>query len=127
MMHDLLFRRFPLIAATSFVVLTVAACAIQLDRHDEDQPPPPETSETKDTLAPKLEACLTVTPDQVATFEYCRRIWAENRRRFFNPPKQKSLPPPKKAAEQGEQTSPPSKDQDQPALGTAAVAAPAKD
>src|SRR6266581_2380172 len=96
--QDKLFRRFPLIAATGIVMLTVAACAIQLDRHEEDQPPPPpETSETKDTLAPKLEACLTVTPEQTATFEYCRRVWAENRHRFFG--SQKNLPASKTAVD----------------------------
>ena len=129
MMQDLLFRRFSLIAATGFVVLTVAACEVQLDRHVEDQPPPPETSETsetKDALSPKLEACLNVTPDQVATFEHCRRVWAENRRRFFGPTKQKSAPP-RKAADHGESVSPPPKDQGQPPSSSAVAPTSAKE
>lgn len=126
MLQDLLFRRVPVIAAAGFVVLTVAGCAVQLDRHDEDQPPPPDLSEIQDTLKPKLEACLTVTPDQVATFEYCRRVWEENRRRFFGPTKQKSTPP-KKAVERGDSVSPPPKDQGQLPRDTVAAPTPAKE
>ena len=111
MRQDFLFTRFPQIAAIGFVVLTVAACAIQLDHHDEDQPPPPDTSEIKDTLAPKLEACLTVTPDQISTYEYCRRIWAENRRRFFGPQKTKSALPAKKGVQQSNSAPPQTPDQ----------------
>ncbi|WP_442895955.1 putative entry exclusion protein TrbK-alt [Bradyrhizobium sp. AZCC 2289] len=90
--QDKLFRRFPLIAAVGLVVLTVAACAVQLRRDEGTQPSvSTESSESDHPLAPKLESCLTVTPDQTAIFEYCRRVWAENRRRFFGPTK-KSLP-----------------------------------
>jgi len=82
--QDKLFRRFPLIAAIGLVVLSVAACAVQL-RPEQDSQPSPVTSEEGHPLAPKLESCLAVTPDQTATFEYCRRVWAENRRQFFGP------------------------------------------
>ena len=88
-LQDNLFRRFPLIAATGLTMVVVAACAIQL-HPDQDDPPPPPQADAPDTLAPKLEACLTVTPEQTATFEYCRRVWAENRRRFFGPQKHAS-------------------------------------
>ena len=84
--QNFLFRRFPLIAAIGIVVLSVAACAVQL-RPDQDSEPSAVASEDSHPLAPKLESCLTVTPDQTATFEYCRRVWAENRRRFFGPQK----------------------------------------
>lgn len=87
--QDILLRRFPLIAAIGLVVLSVAACAIQLRPSKENQPSP-TTSEESHPLAPKLESCLTVTPEQTATFEYCRRVWAENRRRFFSPQKKPS-------------------------------------
>lgn len=89
--QDKLFRRFPLVAAIGLVVLSLAACAFQL-RHDEEAQPSPTSfsSEADHSLAPKLESCLTVTPDQTATFEYCRRVWAENRRRFFGPHKKSS-------------------------------------
>ena len=80
--QDNLFMRFPLIAAFGLVVLSVAACAVQL-RHEQESQPSPATSEESHPLAPKLESCLTVIPDQTATFEYCQRVWAENRRRFF--------------------------------------------
>jgi conjugative transfer region protein TrbK len=89
--QDKLFRRFPLIAAFGLVVLSVAACAVQL-RHEQESQPSPATSEESHPLAPKLESCLTVTPDQTATFEYCRRVWAENRRRFFGSQKKSAAP-----------------------------------
>ena len=89
--HDDLFRRFPLIAATGLTMLVIAACTVQLP-HNDDEPPPPPQADAPDTLAPKLEACLTVTPEQTATFEYCRRVWAENRRRFFGTQKRPPAP-----------------------------------
>ena len=89
--QESLFRRFLLIAMTGLTVVVVAACAIPL-HPDNDDPPPPPQADAPDTLAPKLEACLTVTPEQTATFEYCRRVWAENRRRFFGPQKRPPAP-----------------------------------
>jgi conjugative transfer region protein TrbK len=39
----------------------------------------------KDPLADVLARCQDVTVEQLAANDTCRRIWAENRRRFFAP------------------------------------------
>lgn len=124
--QDKLFRRFPLIAEIGLVVLSVAACAVQL-RPDQDSQPSPVTSEESNPLAPKLESCLTVTPDQTATFEYCRRVWAENRRRFFGP--QKKSPASRTADQANEQlpSEPAPKDQSRLPQGYPPIAAPAQE
>jgi conjugative transfer region protein TrbK len=109
--HDNLFRRFPLIAMIGFAMVVVAACAIQLHPNDDDPPPPPQ-ADAPDTLATKLETCLTVTPDQAATFEYCRRVWAENRRRFFGA--QRRSVPLKQIEQQSQHTTAARKDQSRP-------------
>lgn len=38
-----------------------------------------------DPLASDLARCRTVTPEQLAADDSCRRVWAESRRRFFAP------------------------------------------
>lgn len=40
---------------------------------------------THDPLAAELARCRGVTPEQLAIDDSCRRVWAENRRRFFQP------------------------------------------
>ena len=72
--------------------LIVAACAIQL-RGDDDRPPAASSaSRTTDSVAPELERCRAVTPEQVADIQKCRRIWAENRRRFLGQKKVAGAP-----------------------------------
>jgi conjugative transfer region protein TrbK len=120
-----LFRRFPLIAAIGLVVLTVAACAVQLRRDGQSLPPLSSTSSEDDH--PKLETCLTVTPEQTATFEYCRRVWAENRRCFFGPQK-KSPAPSAIEPPNGQSSSEPSpKDQSRLPQGYPSVATPGQE
>jgi conjugative transfer region protein TrbK len=125
--QDKIFMRFPLMAAMGLVVLSVAACAVQL-RPDQGSQPSPVTSEENHPLAPRLESCLTVTPDQTATFEYCRRIWAENRHRFFG--SQKKPPASKTAAERADEqlpSEPAPKDQSRLPQGYPPIAAPAQE
>jgi conjugative transfer region protein TrbK len=125
--QDKLFRLFPLIAAMGLVVLSVAACAVQL-RPDQDSQPSPIASEENHPLAPKLESCLTVTPDQTATFEYCRRVWSENRRRFFG--SQKKPPASRTAAGRANEqrpAEPAPKDQSRLPQGYPSIAAPAQE
>jgi conjugative transfer region protein TrbK len=125
--QDELFRKFPLIAAMGLVVLSVAACAVQL-RPDQDSQPSPTSPEENHPLAPKLESCLTVTPDQTATFEYCRRVWVENRRRFFG--SQKKLPASKTAVDHANEqlpAEPAPKDQSRLPQGYPPLAAPAQE
>jgi conjugative transfer region protein TrbK len=38
-----------------------------------------------DPLIAELARCREVTPEQLAADDSCRRVWAENRRRFFAP------------------------------------------
>jgi conjugative transfer region protein TrbK len=42
-------------------------------------------AEANDRLAAELARCREVTPEQLAADDTCRRVWAENRRRFFAP------------------------------------------
>jgi conjugative transfer region protein TrbK len=71
------------IAVVTAMVLVVAACAIQLPKDEVgDEVTSPAPQET-DSFAARLDHCRTVTSEQTAELESCRRIWAENRRRFF--------------------------------------------
>ena len=45
------------------------------------------TPRAASALAAELEQCRTVTPEQVAALEHCRRIWTENRLLFLAPPR----------------------------------------
>src|SRR4051812_28613545 len=77
------FKRLPLVMAAGSMMLVTAACAIQL-RGDGDEAASNSTGPlTTGALASSLTRCRTVTTEQTATYDDCRRIWAENRRRFF--------------------------------------------
>ncbi|WP_442894398.1 putative entry exclusion protein TrbK-alt [Bradyrhizobium sp. AZCC 1708] len=82
-----------LLAATAAVVptLVVAACAIQL-RGDDDSALGPSSVTQRDPVAAELDRCRTVTPEQVADIQECRRVWAENRRRFLGQRKASGAP-----------------------------------
>jgi len=77
------FRRLPLVAAAACVMLVVAACAIQLRGDGEEAAPKSGGPQTTGAVDSSLARCRMVTSEQTATYDYCRRIWAENRRRFF--------------------------------------------
>lgn len=87
-----IFKRLPVVAAAGSVMLTMAACAIQLRGDGDEASSNPAAPKTMGTLASSLARCRTVTPEQTATYDYCRRIWAENRRRFFGPTKRTAAP-----------------------------------
>ena len=42
-------------------------------------------AKTEDPLAADLARCRDITGEQLAADDICRRVWAENRRRFFAP------------------------------------------
>jgi conjugative transfer region protein TrbK len=86
------FKRLPVVAAAASVMLVMAACAIQLRGDGDEASSNPADPQTTGTLAPSLARCRTVKPEQTATYDYCRRIWAENRRRFFGPTKSTAAP-----------------------------------
>ncbi|MCP1850604.1 MULTISPECIES: putative entry exclusion protein TrbK-alt [unclassified Bradyrhizobium] len=63
--------------------LVAAACAIQLRGADKDAAQTQADAQMTGAFSPDLARCRTVTPEQATEFERCRRLWAENRRRFF--------------------------------------------
>jgi conjugative transfer region protein TrbK len=79
------FKRRLFAAATVAVVpaLVVAACAIQLRGNDDSAPAGSSVTQASDPVAAELERCRTVTSEQAADIQECRRIWTENRRRFL--------------------------------------------
>jgi conjugative transfer region protein TrbK len=68
------------------VVVAIAIIAIgEASRsRDASRAVAPATA-THDPLAAELARCRGVTPEQLAIDDSCRRVWAENRRRFFAP------------------------------------------
>lgn len=75
--------RLPAVAMPAAVVLSVAACAIELRRGEDQALTESTASKSPDPLKAKLEQCRTVTSEQTATLDECRRIWSENRSRFL--------------------------------------------
>jgi conjugative transfer region protein TrbK len=78
-------RQYARVAAVGFVVLIVAF-AISLSRRDEHASivVVPLEREQVDALATELLRCRTVMPDNTASLENCRQVWAANRRQFFS-------------------------------------------
>jgi conjugative transfer region protein TrbK len=81
-------------AAALALALAAIAIAIVQFRHDEDAHEVESRPVAADPLAADLARCRTVTPEQLAADDTCRRVWAENRRRFFRPsaPRQPAAP-----------------------------------
>ena len=77
------FKRLPIVAAAGSVMLVMAACAIQLRGDGDGTASNSAGPQSTGALASSLARCRTVTPEQTATYDHCRQIWAENRRRFF--------------------------------------------
>jgi conjugative transfer region protein TrbK len=104
-------------------MLVMAACAIQLRGDGDEASSNPAGPQTTGTLAPSLTRCGTVTPEQTATYDYCRRIWAENRRRFFGR-KGSATAPAGSDALSGQPSELPPKDQSRMPQGYPSVALP---
>ena len=72
-------------AALAFVTVAIAL-AVNQSRHDNDENADvPPTAVLRDPLTVELARCRTITPEQNAAYDTCRRAWAESRRRFFAP------------------------------------------
>jgi len=71
------------IAAVAFVALAAAVALIQSRRGEKVAVIMPLGQSEADTLVSELAHCRTITPDDTAVLESCRRIWAENRQHFF--------------------------------------------
>ena len=80
-------RQFLRMAVASFIILIIVLAIIQSRRGDEAEIAVPLRREEADALVSELARCRTVTLDQTASLETCRRLWAENRRQFFAPSK----------------------------------------
>lgn len=83
-----------LLVATAVIVLSlvVTACAIQLRGDGESAPMGSSASRAADPLAAQLKHCRTLTSEQSADIQECRRVWAENRRRFLGQRKTPAAP-----------------------------------
>jgi len=87
-------QQFLRVAAVLFVVLAAAVAVIQ-SRHGEDAAVlAPVGRGEADALVGELSRCRTITPDDIAALDACRRIWAENRQHFFVSTKSPQLPAP---------------------------------
>jgi conjugative transfer region protein TrbK len=85
-------QQFLRIAAVVFVALAAVVALIQSQRGEEAAVLMPLGQGEADALVSELARCRTITPNDTAVLESCRRIWAENRQRFFL--STKSSPPP---------------------------------
>ena len=76
-------------AVLRFAIITcIAALAIiAIDEALRTDVPDPNTpaAMTADPLAANFATCRDITSEQFAADDTCRRVWAENRRRFFTP------------------------------------------
>ena len=85
-------QQFLRVAAVVFVMLAAAVAVIQSRRGREAAVLAPLGSGEADPLVGELARCRTITSDDIAVLDACRRIWAENRQHFFI--STKSPPPP---------------------------------
>jgi len=76
-------QQFLRIAAVVFVALAAAVAVIQSRRGEDSAVLTPLARDDADALVSELARCRTITPDDTAVLEVCRRIWAENRQHFF--------------------------------------------
>jgi conjugative transfer region protein TrbK len=68
------------------VVVAIAIIAIgEVSRTREAGRTVAPVATASDRLVAELARCREVTPEQLAADGTCRRVWAENRRRFFAP------------------------------------------
>ena len=84
-------QQFLRIVAVVFVALAAAVAVIQSRRVEDAAVLSPLERGDGDALVSERARCRTITPDDTAVLESCRRIWAENRQHFFLSTK---LPPP---------------------------------
>lgn len=81
--HDVV--GLPLRAAMLALAAAAIALAVNQLRHDDNENAVLPAAVLVDPLAVELAGCRTITPEQNAADDTCRRAWAENRRRFFAP------------------------------------------
>jgi conjugative transfer region protein TrbK len=74
-------------AAIAFVVAIVIVVIGEASRTDDTSRTVASPTMTSDPLASDLARCRDVTVEEIEADDTCRRVWAENRRRFFAPAK----------------------------------------
>jgi conjugative transfer region protein TrbK len=82
------------IAAVVFVMLAAAVAVIQSRRGEDAAVPAPVERDERDARVGELACCRTVTSEDTAGLDACRRLWAENRQHFFVSTKSPQLPAP---------------------------------
>lgn len=76
------FLRFIAIVVVVAAIIIVVGEASRTDDASRDVSP---AAAKGDPLAAGLARCRDVTVEQLVADDTCRRVWAENRRRFFAP------------------------------------------
>jgi conjugative transfer region protein TrbK len=71
------------IAAVGLVLLIVALTIVRSRHNEQVVVLAPLEHGDAETLVKELARCRTITSDETAALETCRRAWAENRRQFF--------------------------------------------
>ena len=67
---------------TTICLVAVAACTAQL-RGRDDAPLAPKAEQRTDATSFDLAGCRSVTREETPGYRHCKRVWDENRRRFF--------------------------------------------
>ena len=80
------------VAMLAFVAAAITLAVNQSRRDDENRDVPPAAG-LVDPLATEIARCRTITLEQNAADDTCRRAWAESRRRFFGPSPSRSDAP----------------------------------
>jgi conjugative transfer region protein TrbK len=83
--HQASITSFVRFAAIAIVVVIVIVAVDEASRTDDASQPVAPATTKRDPLAVELLRCRTITAEQLAADDSCRRAWAENRRRFFAP------------------------------------------
>jgi len=87
-------QQFLRVAAVVFVTLAAAVAVIQSRRSEDAVVLAPVGRGEADPLLGELSRCRTITPDETAGLDACRRMWAENRQHFFISTRSPQLPVP---------------------------------
>jgi conjugative transfer region protein TrbK len=87
-------QQFLRLSAVAFVTLAAAVVVVQSRRGEDPAILTPVERGEADVLVSELVRCRTITSDNTAGLDACRRIWAENRQRFFVSTKSPQLPAP---------------------------------
>lgn len=83
--RDAAVRSFLRFTAIAVVVAATIIAIGEASRTDDASRTVAPSATTSDPMAADLARCRDVTAEQLSADDTCRRVWAENRRRFFAP------------------------------------------